>query len=231
MPYKKRVIRKARPKRFRRRYRRTTMTMVPVGLPNRYLTKMRYNCTFSLDPDLATQVKQFRLNSLFDPEYAAGGHQPTPFDQLSLFYKRFRVLSVKTVLQQLAMSTEDGTAAANSFQYGMIVQNDPALTAAMSWDSLMQAEKVTHYFKTAQFTDSFNSKAGTMMIKWSGKKYFGKGYITDNDYTCTSAANPVIVAYLDVFGVAPTGTSTAMYFNVWQEYIVLCSDPITQFVS
>lgn len=37
----------------------------------------------------------FRANSLFDPNFTGGGHQPKGFDQLTAFYSRFRVYQTK----------------------------------------------------------------------------------------------------------------------------------------
>lgn len=37
---------------------------------------------------------QFRLNSLFDPDFTGTGHQPYGFDQLTAIYSRYRVYAV-----------------------------------------------------------------------------------------------------------------------------------------
>jgi len=38
---------------------------------------------------------QFRLNSLFDPDFTGTGHQPKGFDQLAALYQRYRVYRVR----------------------------------------------------------------------------------------------------------------------------------------
>ncbi len=56
---------------------------------------MRYVQTFA--PNTGTIAgyfgtdKSFRLNSLYDPDYSAGGHQPYGFDQMAAFYNKYLV--------------------------------------------------------------------------------------------------------------------------------------------
>lgn len=64
----------------------------------------------------AVGVEQiYRINSLFDPDFTAGGHQPYAFDQMALLYRKYKVNSV---LVEITWSdpTEDGMFFAATFQ-------------------------------------------------------------------------------------------------------------------
>lgn len=57
-------------------------------------TILRYatasNISLPTGADYPTTVK-FRVNGLYDPEEATGGHQPRGFDEMTALYKRYRV--------------------------------------------------------------------------------------------------------------------------------------------
>lgn len=57
-----------------------------------YVTNVSLSTTNSA-PTFGTETS-FRLNSLFDPEFAVGGHQPYGYDQITPFYSRYMVHAV-----------------------------------------------------------------------------------------------------------------------------------------
>ncbi len=63
--------------------------------PQRLNTKLEYvdELTLSTQSTLSTFGSEiaFRLNSLFDPYFPVGGHQPYGFDQLNTIYARYQV--------------------------------------------------------------------------------------------------------------------------------------------
>lgn len=202
------------------------MHKVPVGMPNTFLTKMRYYSEFALDPGIrpSIAVKEFRT-SLYDPDISVGGQQPTPFDQMTAFYKKFRVLGVKAHMRCINAIDPDTTVAA---VYGMIIQPAAGLTAALTFQDIMQSERVTHNYKFNR--DNANKQShGTVTIKYSGKKYYGKSFMTDEDYNCTAAADASRYAVISCFATSTdpsgAGNPSALYYSCWMEYIVLCSEP------
>nr|AGA18482.1 hypothetical protein [uncultured marine virus] len=52
---------------------------------------LRYADSFLLASGSTPTSRLFRVNGLFDPDAAVGGHQPRGFDQLAVLYKRYRV--------------------------------------------------------------------------------------------------------------------------------------------
>lgn len=67
-------------------------------MPARLATKMRYVDKLALYSDnltgrTGTEIP-YRLNSLFDPYFLAGGHQPLGYDQVTPLYQRYKVFKV-----------------------------------------------------------------------------------------------------------------------------------------
>lgn len=78
--------------------RRTRMYRQPmtVGIETCKMVKLTYAVQIRLDPlNGGSDQITFRANSLFDPEYATGGHQPLYFDQYSELYANYKVLGAK----------------------------------------------------------------------------------------------------------------------------------------
>jgi len=115
---------------------------LPVGMPERYTCKLKYNGLFTLNAPVGTPaVQAFRMNSLQDYDLTGGGHQPTPFDQLASFYKKYFVRSAKVIISPLRTT---GDSAVNGFVcFGASLQPTSGITAGLTWDDLMQAEKTT----------------------------------------------------------------------------------------
>jgi hypothetical protein len=71
---------------------------------------LRYVQNFSLGTSATAHTYgsslDFKLNSLFNPT-SSGGHQPFYFDQMALFYNRYRVNRVRVVV--VAVPLTDGT--------------------------------------------------------------------------------------------------------------------------
>lgn len=229
MPYRRTIIRKRSVRRPKTKQvtRRRRLTYIPIGLRNKLLTRMRYYSEFYLDPNGRPTVaaKEFRT-SCYDIDISVGGQQPTPFDELCTFYKRFRVLGAKVVMRPLRYNFADG----NLDQiYGIIIQPTVGLTTTMTSQDLMQSERVTHNYKISTYTGRTGPYNGAVMMKYSAKKFYGPVAKYDDDFTCTAAADAARYAVISCFAYAadPTGgaATDTMYYSVWIELIVHCTEP------
>lgn len=64
-----------------------------IQSPDYYTIKLKYVTWTSGDHTLGvSQVKQYRINSLYDPEYTGVGHQPLGRDRMAGIFKYYRVL-------------------------------------------------------------------------------------------------------------------------------------------
>lgn len=74
----------------------TGLSTQDFGFPDRLKTKLRYCDVVQLAASAGSPaIYQFRMNSLFDPDFSNTGHQPQWFDQLSAVYLNYKVLGSK----------------------------------------------------------------------------------------------------------------------------------------
>jgi len=74
----------------------TGLSRSDFGFPDVLRTKLQYCDVVQLAASAGSPgLYQFRMNSLFDPDYTSTGHQPQWFDQLSAVYSYYRVLKSK----------------------------------------------------------------------------------------------------------------------------------------
>lgn len=93
-------------KRWARRGVNTSKVKSALGFPDRMITKLEYRTSASWSSTGgATSYYDYRLNSIFDPEVALGGHQPLWTDQFAAVYNKYRVFAVKYVLKIVGNST------------------------------------------------------------------------------------------------------------------------------
>ena len=91
---------------------------------------LRYTELFS-DVDISSNwTKQFRINSIFDPNYTDSGHQPMGRDLLATVYNFYRVLKTE-ISCELATSTHlvDGTGPV-TYDIGSVIIGDLVGTGA-----------------------------------------------------------------------------------------------------
>lgn len=101
-------------KRSKRRTTKIIKPRVPLnGIQNSEIIKLRYvqHITIPGD-DIQGSMKayQFRANSLFDPDYNIGGHQPMGFDQMAAKYNHYQVLGARIKVKNVPMggNSSDG---------------------------------------------------------------------------------------------------------------------------
>lgn len=91
------VSRKSRPTYIRRRTARSRrltpkLTRFTTGVPDRMIVRMTYEDVYSIT---APNQRQWRLNSIFDPDFTGVGHQPRGHDQWASFFQSYRVFACK----------------------------------------------------------------------------------------------------------------------------------------
>jgi len=128
----RRTIRRFRP-RFRRGVRRgafrkavSFQRLSRLIVPERAIVRLPYYDAFNLDFTSAdygvTQWHRFRINSIFDPDFEIGGHQPGGHDQLAQFYGKYRVYSMHYVFEA-SLGIEGATEANNETVADMMVSH------------------------------------------------------------------------------------------------------------
>lgn len=112
MPPKHRKHAKGKRTKGKRRARITTVQPSTQPIANRLITKLKYVDTVTIPLNIdGVGVWEFRLNSLYDPDFSGGGHQPYGYDQLTTLYQQYRVFGARikfTILDVLDDSSNLG---------------------------------------------------------------------------------------------------------------------------
>ncbi len=87
----------SRNRRFTRNRRRPTLnrSIQPTPFPKLLRTKLQYSESIHVNPGALLHLYEWNVNSLFDPNRTATGHQPMYRDQLAVIYNRYRVRAIK----------------------------------------------------------------------------------------------------------------------------------------
>lgn len=100
-----------RRKRFVRRRGKVTRSVIrSPGMPEQLFVKLNYSQEVSTTVGTAVFLyHDFKINSLFDPDYTGVGHQPIGFDQYSAFFKKYRVYGMKYNIEFYADTSTEYT--------------------------------------------------------------------------------------------------------------------------
>lgn len=105
-------------------------------IPDKFITNCKYGY-HSVSSVVNSDLNKINLNSLFDPDLSAVGHQPYGFDQLAALYNRYRVISATV---NFTYSIIGGTS--SPFYVSLIPTND---TADVTSDTLtLEHPEVVH---------------------------------------------------------------------------------------
>lgn len=175
-------------KRFRRRYNRPRSirsvaiqrSVAPIA--DVQVLKLRY-CSYNhqVTTGVAPVSILFRGNSIFDPQFAVGGHQPLGFDQWSTFYDKYVVTGSTMYAIVANASNTDNIKAA-------LIPKDES-TVVTTWNTI--AERSYSMTKVLSPNDSGKS-VGHFRKYMSTKKILGLKHVNtqDDDYTAAVSADP-----------------------------------------
>lgn len=231
MPRRRRRTRKRRRTFKRRRFRRPTrkrrkrrVKLAPI-LRKSVLVKLRYVEEITMVPgtlgDFAYTT--YRANSINDPTFAVGGHQPMGHDQYQNLYEIYQVVGSKVT----AKVNTKGTG--NAVQYCTIIKSEDSTLASAEIDinNRLESGIQTSRIKTIYPVGSGRSNA-SVMATFSNKKDLSLNALT---HTTRAAfgANPVVPFYYHIcvgaLGIAPPAQPT-MDLTVTIDFVVLLSKPI-----
>jgi len=85
----------------------TAVVRAANGFPDRMVTKVEFRQALTISSVYGSCEKvDYRLNSIYDPTVALGGHQPMWTDQYSALYSKYRVFSCKYEVKLVAISSQ-----------------------------------------------------------------------------------------------------------------------------
>lgn len=228
MPFRKKTtFRRKRPTtNYRKRNVPTRRSLRPtrslgktIGIPDRMFVKLKYVQSFYMNYTSGNPtVKEFRVNSPYDPDYTATGHQPLYYDQYQALYKRQRTYGCK---YNITIMNYD-TAAASE----VIVTLKEQTAVLTNWDTI--CEQTYTQCRNVDIEGSGRSQATIKgyanMAKITGNR---KSTIaTDMDYQSLMNANPLRQAFISLQQRGMAGIAGNVYVKIELIYFTQLFDRI-----
>jgi hypothetical protein len=166
----------------------------------------------------------FRLNSLFDPVVAAGGAQPLQYDQIVLFYQRYRVVQATV---HVRFFDPDGD--------GLVV----GYRIRPATDTIATTGSTLAYLSEMLWTKTQSiSNTGSQKAEFSGivpmHTVFGvpdAQLRSAAEFSAYYNANPANAALIDVFCVDPAAGSATVRYQLSISFKCIMSERLTQVAS
>lgn len=192
-------------------------------------TKLVYTDTILLTSTggVAFNTYTFRANSVYDPDWTGGGHQPTRFDQLAAIYARYEVLKSKIRVQFTTgdVTPTSTTSATGSWHVGVTCSGNatPAGTGTDPGYTLAESARSDHGALCTQMVRTCTSE-------WDRSL---NGVVKhDDSLTSAVSGNPASEGYYIVWGFNEGNVvSTTVLAHVRIEYDVRFSRPLQVAVS
>lgn len=194
-------------------------------MPNEKVLRMVYHDgPFTLDAGVfgTPATRQFRANSIFDPDFTGVGHQPLGHDQMAALYNRYIVIGSKITCKFWSDTTSSNQTAA----VGIMANDDTTSGVIGNLSELLENGKLVHRFIShrADITHPI-----TLTYRWSAKKWFNVKDIKDNwtTYGAQIGFNPSDGCTFDIFNhcTSTLADPPALYCWVKIEYLVIFSQP------
>lgn len=210
-------------KKGKRVVRQAKINALRSGPPLRMNLRLVYNSIYISSNATAAVVsatQTFRLNSLFDPDYTAVGHQPMYYDQLAPgLYQNYRVLWCDVKMEFTNTTTAPTMVA-------MHVSQQPTLSIANP-QSVLELPNCFHFTLS-----SVNSGAAskTFRRKFPVHVYYGTtldAVKKEDDFASGYAGNPVNTLYLHqvVCGLTAAGNVQCIVELVYNSWFYELSTP------
>lgn len=212
------------------RARHATVNRALQPIAQRYICRMKYCDTFSLNTEGSTVgvvTHRFRLNSIFDPNLTSTGHKPYGFDQLLGFpgavppvrglYNRYRVVAA-----HYSITAVPGTG--QNIQVTALAANESVSTGLTNGAALRENPRAKWISQTV----------GAPLRTLTGKVYLPalvgrtkSQYMSDDRYQSAYDTNPLEAAVLNVYlnelgdsTGAPGGIFVSARLNITITYTV-----------
>lgn len=195
--------------------------------PKSMRVKLKYQVAFAGSiPAGSTPAQYFwRANSVFDPDAAIGGGQPTGFTQWSNFYEKYTVVKSNCRLRLLDKDTGTSGTGTVTGLWGVALRDTTTTLTSIRQVTEDDQSKYSGY-------DSWHA-AATVTQYFDASKHFGVNNILDNSQLqgttgATLGSNPTDQAYFVTWAIqSPDAGATAQPFlwDVLLTYDVIFTDP------
>ena len=209
----------------KRVYRRRVKNSQGILIPMRTKVTLKYAQDIELKiPAQAGLIDryQFRANSINDPDYQLGGHQPMGHDQYANFYQKYVVVGASLTATFRNTSNSSLTSDTNQQYICGVTTTTPNQIISNNYELLENNR--TSYGKTSP-----QKPFQVINKKFSSKKFWGLSNILDNaDYGAAMNNNPLQECLFEIFGYNPIGSEnpTPLFVNVMIKYHCVLRDRV-----
>lgn len=216
----KKWVPKSRTRQFTRNAAKTTVAK-QGGQASAFANQQRVTLTYTTVQKLTTTTglgaeAKFRANSIFDPEYSVGGHQPMGHDEWSNAYMHYRVLG-STISAQIAPSS--------GVVDPMVFFVELSSTVAVSLDASAAIERGRSAYKVV--CNDADTPAQPLINTYNASKFFGSSHANADSNKALFGQNPAEDVYFNV-AVSPmsvASTARDFYVLVTIKYDCMLTEP------
>lgn len=191
-----------------------------ISFPRNQYAHLRYCDMLSLSGASTIDPFIFRANSIYDPQYSTGGHQPLGYDMWLKLYNQYIV-----VKSRCKLTIAQVTSTAGEPFYASLGLNNAVDTRTL----LQRLETGDTVTKVLQGGLAYGGKPVTLTRWFDQKKFFNLTDIKDNtaDAGASIADNPINTALFNLAIGAMDGTTETGTFKVLVQidYWVIFSEP------
>lgn len=180
---------------------------------------MRYFTTDVLNASsTAPAILLYRANSVYDPEYATGGHQPMTYDEWMAVYNHYCVIGSRIRVEVVQPNITN----VNPGVIGVIL-TPTAATLPSDLSSVVEQNDTRGVQLANPFT---NSRRMIFTCNYSARKFFGARFSPSNpDFYAKDGANPTEDVFFQVFSYGISGNDPGAYTAmITIDYIVYLTE-------
>jgi len=187
-----------------------------LGFPKEQTVQLVYSDTITQSGASGiAELHHFRLNSCYDPDYTATGHQPLGFDQWSLFYNHYVVTEIAWEIQCQPAATGVGVLTA------VHVSDDTTFPTSLTHMGELGAEvALSNVYYGHPLVSSGVCKVKDFLNRPSADSLRG-----DSELRATVGANPAEVIFLTLGSQSPTSVSHTTQWLVRLVQTVVFMEP------
>lgn len=189
------------------------------GFPQQTTVRLKYCENTTITPSSGFSQTFWRANSIHDPRYAGGGHQPLGSDEWSLFYNHYVVLGSRI---KYTITGDDSSSSGSQF-INSFLSDDGTVASAGNISTLIESGR--------GMTKVLQGYAGNNRVilttNYSAKKFFNVDDVADNLDRIGAAfgSDPTDEALFVLTTINTQAINYGLTCLVEIEYIVLFSEP------
>lgn len=181
-------------------------------------------------PALTLQETIFRANSIYDPEYATGGHKPHGTDELMGMYKRYTVLGCRIDVEAISnLDTVTQVWGVYALMEPNELHNEFTSTGG-GCNAVAEHPRMSATLLSGPSLQTVGNRRSVSMYM-DIAKFFGltrAALLANPELSAIENANPTKQCYFSLAGYEPLGNDapTAAVFKVTLTYYVYFSEPL-----